>query len=355
MRANLLDELHKPYVTTARAKGLKRRRVLWRHAVPNAFLPTFTLTALNLGILLAGIGDRAGATAAFESVVAGSDTEQAAAGRLNLLWLRERYLPPGVFSTPFPQDLEPLQALEVDSADWHAMRRGRIGYLQVQGSRLIVASMRGKRDRVRQFDLYVSVMEIAERIAGLARSPEELAEAVDAYHGAIRIGEALADRFPQWPGSWRLATYAALRLADLHAARSVTEDARTDYGYAYAQSVELSRTTPASVGPTDAARCCRKLAALDEDTGAEPAAVLARLEEAASWSALARERQPANVDAIFENCLDLRLLAVADPARTAEAATRIISSLDSLDTDGNLPPSAAQTLAWARGVTADRP
>jgi peptide/nickel transport system permease protein len=54
MRNSLVDVLDEDYVTTARAKGLKPRRVLWRHAVPNAFLPTFTLTSLNLGILLAG-------------------------------------------------------------------------------------------------------------------------------------------------------------------------------------------------------------------------------------------------------------------------------------------------------------
>lgn len=43
LRANLLDELHKPYVMTARAKGLSERAVIFRHPVRvslNAFLST---------------------------------------------------------------------------------------------------------------------------------------------------------------------------------------------------------------------------------------------------------------------------------------------------------------------------
>jgi peptide/nickel transport system permease protein len=54
MRASLAEVLDEDFVVTARAKGLKARRVLWRHAVPNAFLPTFTLTTLYIGLLMAG-------------------------------------------------------------------------------------------------------------------------------------------------------------------------------------------------------------------------------------------------------------------------------------------------------------
>ena len=39
MRGNLLDVLNAQYVTTARAKGLKERKVIMRHAVPNALHP----------------------------------------------------------------------------------------------------------------------------------------------------------------------------------------------------------------------------------------------------------------------------------------------------------------------------
>ena len=39
MRANLLDELHKPYVTTARAKGLSELRLLLKYPVRLALNP----------------------------------------------------------------------------------------------------------------------------------------------------------------------------------------------------------------------------------------------------------------------------------------------------------------------------
>jgi ABC-type dipeptide/oligopeptide/nickel transport system permease component len=39
MRANLLDELHKPYVNTARAKGLTEGRLLWKYPVRVALNP----------------------------------------------------------------------------------------------------------------------------------------------------------------------------------------------------------------------------------------------------------------------------------------------------------------------------
>jgi len=53
-RANLLDELHKPYVDTARAKGLSERSVILKHAMRNALTPVITLGALELGTLLSG-------------------------------------------------------------------------------------------------------------------------------------------------------------------------------------------------------------------------------------------------------------------------------------------------------------
>jgi peptide/nickel transport system permease protein len=48
MRANLLDELRKPYVVTARAKGLRERRVIWKYPVRAAMNPF----ASTLGYLL---------------------------------------------------------------------------------------------------------------------------------------------------------------------------------------------------------------------------------------------------------------------------------------------------------------
>ena len=54
MRSSLLDVMGEDYVTTARAKGLREALVLRKHVVPNALLPTVTLTALNLGFVVSG-------------------------------------------------------------------------------------------------------------------------------------------------------------------------------------------------------------------------------------------------------------------------------------------------------------
>lgn len=56
MRANLLDVLNQQYVQTARAKGVLERKVVWKHAVRNAFHPL--VMALG-GVLPAMIGGEA--------------------------------------------------------------------------------------------------------------------------------------------------------------------------------------------------------------------------------------------------------------------------------------------------------
>lgn len=54
MRSNVIEELGKDYIRTARAKGLSRGRVLWRHAVPNALNPMITLFGLELSAVASG-------------------------------------------------------------------------------------------------------------------------------------------------------------------------------------------------------------------------------------------------------------------------------------------------------------
>jgi oligopeptide transport system permease protein len=44
-RVSMLDTLGNDYVRTARAKGLPRSTVIWKHAFRNAFLPVFTYLA----------------------------------------------------------------------------------------------------------------------------------------------------------------------------------------------------------------------------------------------------------------------------------------------------------------------
>ena len=54
MRSSLVDELRQDYLTTARAKGMRDKRVRRSHAVPNALLPTVTLVFLNIGFVVSG-------------------------------------------------------------------------------------------------------------------------------------------------------------------------------------------------------------------------------------------------------------------------------------------------------------
>jgi peptide/nickel transport system permease protein len=54
MRASLLDVLRQDYLRTALAKGLSRGRVVWRHALKNAFLPVLTVLGTSFGALLTG-------------------------------------------------------------------------------------------------------------------------------------------------------------------------------------------------------------------------------------------------------------------------------------------------------------
>lgn len=54
MRSSLIDVVGDDFVQTARAKGVRESNVLWRHVVPNALLPTWTLTMLSLGFIFGG-------------------------------------------------------------------------------------------------------------------------------------------------------------------------------------------------------------------------------------------------------------------------------------------------------------
>jgi peptide/nickel transport system permease protein len=54
VRSSLLDVLENDYVNTARAKGLRERTLLLRHALKNAFIPVITIIGLQFGFLLGG-------------------------------------------------------------------------------------------------------------------------------------------------------------------------------------------------------------------------------------------------------------------------------------------------------------
>ncbi|MBN6205519.1 ABC transporter permease [Ralstonia pickettii] len=54
MRASMIDVLSEDYIRTARAKGLKEKVVVWRHATRNALLSTVTMMGLQIGTIVGG-------------------------------------------------------------------------------------------------------------------------------------------------------------------------------------------------------------------------------------------------------------------------------------------------------------
>jgi peptide/nickel transport system permease protein len=53
-RSSMLEEIRREYVTTARAKGLSERSVIFKHALKNALNPIITIIGLQTAALLAG-------------------------------------------------------------------------------------------------------------------------------------------------------------------------------------------------------------------------------------------------------------------------------------------------------------
>jgi peptide/nickel transport system permease protein len=54
-RVTMLEELHRDYIRTARAKGLPESTVNWRHAFRNAVGPILTQVGLDIGFFLGGV------------------------------------------------------------------------------------------------------------------------------------------------------------------------------------------------------------------------------------------------------------------------------------------------------------
>lgn len=54
MRASMLEQAGMDYVTTARAKGLTERRIVFRHILRNALLPVVTMAGVQVGALIGG-------------------------------------------------------------------------------------------------------------------------------------------------------------------------------------------------------------------------------------------------------------------------------------------------------------
>jgi len=54
LRGNLIEVMSEDYIRTARAKGLRERRVVLRHGIRSAITPIVTAAGLDIGILLGG-------------------------------------------------------------------------------------------------------------------------------------------------------------------------------------------------------------------------------------------------------------------------------------------------------------
>lgn len=54
VRSAMLEVMRQDYIRTARAKGARRRRVIWLHALRNALIPFVTILALDFGFLFSG-------------------------------------------------------------------------------------------------------------------------------------------------------------------------------------------------------------------------------------------------------------------------------------------------------------
>lgn len=55
MRSSMIEVLRQDYIRTARAKGLTRSRILFRHALPNAILPIIAMIGIDIGIFMGGL------------------------------------------------------------------------------------------------------------------------------------------------------------------------------------------------------------------------------------------------------------------------------------------------------------
>lgn len=53
-RSSMLEVIRQDYVRTAKAKGVPRRKVITKHALRNALIPTITVAGLQVGTLLGG-------------------------------------------------------------------------------------------------------------------------------------------------------------------------------------------------------------------------------------------------------------------------------------------------------------
>ncbi|XWO58960.1 ABC transporter permease [Pseudomonas luteola] len=55
VRSSMIEALHQDFIRTARAKGLSRLRVVFRHVLPNAIVPIIPMIGIDIGIFMGGL------------------------------------------------------------------------------------------------------------------------------------------------------------------------------------------------------------------------------------------------------------------------------------------------------------
>jgi peptide/nickel transport system permease protein len=55
VRSEMSEVLSSDYIRAARLNGLRERRVIWRHSLPNSLIPAVAVISLDIGYLLGGI------------------------------------------------------------------------------------------------------------------------------------------------------------------------------------------------------------------------------------------------------------------------------------------------------------
>jgi peptide/nickel transport system permease protein len=55
IRSSMIEVINQDYIRTAFAKGLSKKRVVWKHAIKNVMIPVITIVGLQLGVLFGGV------------------------------------------------------------------------------------------------------------------------------------------------------------------------------------------------------------------------------------------------------------------------------------------------------------
>lgn len=103
-RSTMLEVIRTDYVRTARAKGVSRKSIIWKHELPNALMPIITNIGINFGTLLGG-------TVVIESVFG-----MQGVGTLTMTSIRQKDIPQVVASIVFLALIYSVMMLIVDIA-----------------------------------------------------------------------------------------------------------------------------------------------------------------------------------------------------------------------------------------------